>query len=687
MAVLHGKPGPEPGDQQVYELLRQLNNDWIVYAQPKIVYQGREHNPDYVLINKHVGLVVLEVKDRTRVLRATPTSVTVYRNGQEDKEESYAELAKRYAYVVVDRLQENENLRNHAGKLDFPYRYAAVLPVTHPDAIRILREAWGDYVLGPAELKSVKFFEDALSKIPIPRHRWNLPLTQRQIDAIRATIRPELEVPGGKGVYDQQQEEEAFKPLREIQGESPKGPSLFQRMFQISQQMPAESRALSQAHHIRLLRGYAGTGKTDVLVLRAMYLYHTYPDIQILVTTFNRPLVDERLKPELSDASERVDVKTFAELCQDIRKVKYKSIRPQNTQGVLKNLLSDGSPEIQTLIEKYGVDFLAREIQWIKEIGVEQREAYLERERTGLGGVSGRRLNRAMKAEVYQVFESYQQKLRDLPAIDWHDLYNQSVRILDGGTPPPKQYDAILVDEAQHFAPAWVETLRRHLKPGGHLFLADDPSQGIYRNYSWRERGIEVRGRTRWLRIPYRNTRQIGAALSALIEKNPEMLTLLKQEKDFEVVDLSHPALRDGELPELHEFDKFTDEVQYLMQRIKEFQGQGILASEIAIVHPEKYVRKKFEVIKGLQRVDPINQTGMEYRVVIIPQVQLFFRRNSVEGSWAEIRLKNLQKFYVAASRARDWLILSYSRSGKSDALPKELLPMLPAVAQHKHTG
>jgi hypothetical protein len=44
------------------------------------------------------------------------------------------------------------------------------------------------------------------------------------------------------------------------------------------------------------------------------------------------------------------------------------------------------------------------------------------------------------------------------------------------------------------------------------LFLADDPMQSIYRYYSWREKGVPVAGRTRWLRIPYRNTREIYQA-------------------------------------------------------------------------------------------------------------------------------------------------------------------------------
>ena len=53
------------------------------------------------------------------------------------------------------------------------------------------------------------------------------------------------------------------------------------------------------------------------------------------------------------------------------------------------------------------------------------------------------------------------------------------------------------MDEAQFFAKASFEVVGAALKPGGHLFLAADPTQGfLRRRQSWIAAGIEVRGRT-----------------------------------------------------------------------------------------------------------------------------------------------------------------------------------------------
>lgn len=77
-------------------------------------------------------------------------------------------------------------------------------------------------------------------------------------------------------------------------------------------------------------------------------------------------------------------------------------------------------------------------------------------------------------------------------------------------SPAFPRFDAIFVDEAQFFAKSWFEIVNAALQPGGHLFLAADPTQGfLRRRQSWIAAGIEVRGRTTRLSQAYRNTREI----------------------------------------------------------------------------------------------------------------------------------------------------------------------------------
>ncbi len=138
----------------------------------------------------------------------------------------------------------------------------------------------------------------------------------------------------------------------------------------------------------------------------------------------------------------------------------------------------------------------------MKETGRTDRQQYVEGTWEGRGGPEGRRLPKGTKGKVFDAFERYQRELAELPAHDWVDLHTKVAHYLANGTEPDKRYDVILIDEAQHFAPTWVQIILRFLKDGGDLFLCDDPSQSVYRSFSWRQKGIDVAGRTRWSAHP-----------------------------------------------------------------------------------------------------------------------------------------------------------------------------------------
>jgi hypothetical protein len=62
------------------------------------------------------------------------------------------------------------------------------------------------------------------------------------------------------------------------------------------------------------------------------------------------------------------------------------------------------------------------------------------------------------------------------------------------------------------------------------------------------------RCRTRWLRVPYRNARQIFRAAYALIADNPVAQRLLAECGERIQPDLACTAMRDGPRPQVHRF-------------------------------------------------------------------------------------------------------------------------------------
>jgi superfamily I DNA/RNA helicase len=76
------------------------------------------------------------------------------------------------------------------------------------------------------------------------------------------------------------------------------------------------------------------------------------------------------------------------------------------------------------------------------------------------------------------------------------------------------RYRAVLVDEAQDFATDslrfCVEMLERRPADEQDLLIAADSAQNIFRrNFRWKDAGIQAQGRTRILRVNYRNTKEI----------------------------------------------------------------------------------------------------------------------------------------------------------------------------------
>jgi len=685
MAKMYGKPGEEWGDQKVYEALESLPADYIVYAQPLLVHEEKRREPDYVLVAKELGVMVLEVKDWKHIesVNAREAEVIREKSGRLESVDSPVDQARKAAFVLTDMLKEDEELRNYAGKLDFPYAYCAVLPHQPPLTIQRLEKAWGKtYLLGRDDLKPDRIY-GKVKAVHVPFRRM---MTETQFRAACAILDDRNKIIDKKtgefkGVLDSDQEalvkeppvpEEDTKDGKEKLQDDLFGlnqPSPAAHMQHLEDEMPVEISELKKEMHVRLVRGFAGTGKTDILVLRAQYLHDQYPDIDILVTTFNDPLFKNRLQPELKHLKKRVDVKKFDSLCADLyKRWNGRWDKPQDTGGLVKKLARE-NPRI----DEINPDFIKDEFIWIKEMRRTNREDYINLPREGRGAASGKTLSRKAKSEIFDFYERYNEELDSLSAHDWVDLHDHTLDYLEKGIQPEKRYDVVLIDEAQHFAPTWVKIIQHFVKPGGSIFLCDDPSQSVYRFYSWRQKGIEVSGRTRWLRIPYRNTRQIFKAAFALVAEDGQAQKMLGEEGVRIVPNLDSPCLRNGPKPQVHRFDTVPSERDFIGQEIETVIGQGFKPEDICILHSQRYILEGFKnKFNNKVHVDEARrQTGMEYSAIFIPQVQRLFERE-VGKPWEEEQSRQRMQLYMMMTRARSRLYLSYQQKW-----PKTFDPIL----------
>lgn len=282
-----------------------------------------------------------------------------------------------------------------------------------------------------------------------------------------------------------------------------------------------------------LIRGGAGSGKTIVAMLRALYakkLLDESPTLfgngRVAFLTYDRGLSEE-VAHALSGW--QIDVMTIDswvyrflknsgdQSCKIVGRDQYRACM----RAVRDNVFPEGD---KRAIAKKPLEFYEEEFSWMKGFGIDSEAEYLAAERTALGGNPDKedrkrlwsfrvQLDKLCAAKGLETFED-----RVLRA--WH-------RVKAHGVPRPMQYDHVVIDEAQDFTLlklrlASAMTSGTTSEEKGMTIVAD-VAQEIYQSgFSWRAAGLAIVGRTRVFRQNYRNTRQIAAAAySLLAHENP----------------------------------------------------------------------------------------------------------------------------------------------------------------------
>jgi hypothetical protein len=659
------------GERMVYKRLREyLPKEYSVYVECPLPSRHRiPRFPDFVVLTNY-GVVVLEVKDWVMLERADRFGAEVRtRKGQVRREKNPVTETRELA-LELDNL-----LRSQGQSVD--WGYAVILPNLPKTTLANLRITWGEgQVWGEDDLLP----DIVLKRLSATRPSWaQHNLSREQIQKIRQIINPviEFEHPDRPLVIlDEAQERIVVEPVRPgIPAEEDEKPVVQQLDLALPQAEPSEevlpeaAQRLVQSLSVRLLRGPAGSGKTIVLTQRARYLAAQHPQWKILVLTYNRPLCDQLQR--MLNSVKQLEVRTLHSLCGILWNRSADS--PQVLEDRLRTWLTEQKSRFP-VIQKAGVDFLEQEITWIKDIGFTEQEAYVTSIRKGMGE---RRLSAEDKQGIFQVMQAYDRFIQESSLVDYVDLPGLTLKALQTERIQRPLYDAVLIDEAQDFAPTWIRIVKEVVKPDGALFLADDPSQSIFRFFSWREKGLEVVGRTRHLKLPYRNTFEIYRAAQALLENDPILKERLQQE-EFLPAEVDERNMRHGKKPVLQQFKTFEQECNAIHDQVRFWLQRGIKPAQIGVLHPRK--AKLDELSKALRgtevKPDTLPHTkGLEYEVVILSQAQLIFEYadNNERKSVA------LRQLFMAMTRAREHLMICYE--GRLSEVFEPLRPFMDWLA------
>jgi hypothetical protein len=650
------------GEKLTLKLLKQnLPKDFTVYVETPIHKKREIRYPDFIVLTNY-GVIVLEVKDWVSIEGADKHHIRVRtRQNEVRSERNPVTVARELAIDLSNELNTKRN-NGESGETP-PWSYAAVLINLTPTMISRLQPVCGeDYLFGKADLENSDILLNRLKKTFPVKHMRSL--TRHELELIRRTIYPVVEIEMEDRpafVLDIQQERIVAEPTQSnVPDETTKAPEkepasqqdlLFvpaeiEKVDAEEEELPDSGKRISRNVAVRLVRGFSGSGKTLVLIQRAKYLEALNPDWNIAILTYNKPLQEQMNSFFIGSRARPI---TFHSLCRQIYPFS------DNKNADLDKWMDEFKikyPIFFTL----GRETIRREINWLREMGVTDCEAYINLERHGIG--KNNRLSSDQRKKIFTILSDYRSWLRDFSRWDWPEIPLTLLEKLETNQVQPQKFDAILIDEAQDWAPVWFKVIKHFLEPAhGMLFLADDPSQSIFRYFSWKEKSVDVVGRTRWLRVPYRNTFEIYNAAYSLISGYEEIQKSLAETGELIKPDISSIEMRHGPRPLIRRFASQTDEINSLNSIVDSLKTDGYRDNQIAILVRNSADRAPLENIfkrRGVL-VHPIHSfKGLEREAIIIPHLHKTFTKPDEETM--ERRL-----MYMAMTRARLHLYMTYS--------------------------
>lgn len=460
------------------------------------------------------------------------------------------------------------------------------------------------------------------------------------------------------------------------------------------------------------ISGGAGTGKSVVVVHRARRLARQDPDAAVVVTTFTVNLAAElsrsleRLDPDLTLTeglgTPGLHIKGIDALARSVLQAAGADV-----SAAVASVLGVGRTDIGGRTDTHaawqqavsrageGLDeklrrpaFLEAEYEMVVLPNrITQLADYLKVARTGRGV----RLSRAGRKAVWAVVEAYRGAAREAGSLDFAEAASIAAAHLESTGERPARH--VLVDEGQDFKPCHWQLVRA-LAPeqADDIFIAEDAHQRIYgQKLVLSAYGIRTQGRSRGLRLNYRTTAQnLAWAVGVLTGQK-----VIDSDGEADTT-AGYYSARTGPKPIIRSFPTLTAELDHAAQLVGSWAGaEGVQAETVAVLVRDKATRDRVVSGLGERGVDvrsldsgtvkagyPVVLTmhrakGTEFTRVLLfglskdsmPMGLKAYDYDDEELYEAQLRERSL--LYVAASRARDELVISFSGAA-STLLPGE---------------
>ncbi|MBR6862355.1 MAG: UvrD-helicase domain-containing protein [Acidaminococcaceae bacterium] len=327
--------------------------------------------------------------------------------------------------------------------------------------------------------------------------------------------------------------------------------------------------------------GGAGTGKTVVAMHRAKHLAAGLKDKErILFTTYTANLASD-IKDNLRkictlEELRKIDVINLdAWVAQFLREHGYPAeiVYDDKVTKIWEDAVAandySGEFPVSFYEEEYNRVVVAQEAFSL--------EKYIKASRTG----RGTRLDRKKRMQIWNVFEAYQNMMKEQKVRDINTAMYECRMLLTKSTSETR-YKHVIVDEGQDLSVNGFRLLRAIAgeEHDNDIFIVGDAHQRIYKNKAALSKcGINVRGRSSILRINYRTTEEIRKAAFALLNG----ISFDDLDDDYDTGDRCQ-SLTHGKAPQVLRFDNANEEFNAVLKEIKALIGGGVSAKNICVV-------------------------------------------------------------------------------------------------------
>lgn len=446
------------------------------------------------------------------------------------------------------------------------------------------------------------------------------------------------------------------------------------------------------------LRGVSGSGKTCVLVHRARFLAKRYrePILLVTLTESMRKLLERMVQDLCGVEASLITVKTMSHLARETLVGTECANLVQRAPG---DAIEDAYRVAESTVRKHAdvsrsvfnnmsfvqlINFLKSEIPYVRGRLTEDRlDDYLDA-KTFLRHGRGNPLSQIDRRIALDAIRTYMNSLTMAGVRDHEGVVSLAIGAIqkDGYLQGP--FRGVLSDEVQDLSELDLSLLAKLKTPDGNLiakvadglFLVGDGAQSIYkRGFALSRIGIDISGRSFILKKNYRNTHEILKAAFGLVSQY--------EFSDVDEENIAKPSMPDfaeshGERPLLLRCSSADEEVAYVAASIQSSLAMGQAAGQICVIAPTANIRQDMENAlhgKGIASAELRNDVDYESDNVKISTIEsakghefsavyimgLVEGALPAQGTEANELPREASRLYVAMTRAREKLVMSYS--------------------------